>query len=127
MVKDVTDLEVYKSSLSLLERVYTVAYSLPHLKLRTQLINSAEAIAPLLAEGFAKRKNQKESARFYEIAMGESDEVQAHLAKAMILAKRFSKVSIKECEQLFTEYKILSKRINRMIKVWTSFTKNNNR
>lgn len=44
--------------MSYLEKVYEIAYKIPHLKLRTQLINSAEAVPPLLSEGFSKRRNK---------------------------------------------------------------------
>jgi len=57
-IKDVSDLRVYKLSLEILNKIYFFAYKIPHLKLRTQLINSSEAIAPLIAEGFAKRRNR---------------------------------------------------------------------
>mgnify|MGYP001576386955 CR=1 FL=1 len=114
-IKDVTDLKVYQLSLSYLDRVYFVAYRIPHLKFRTQLINSAEAIPPLIAEGFAKRRNHQEMLRFYEMAMAESDEEIAHFEKAIILSKRFSRIPKDECLKLKEDYKGLSKQINSMI------------
>jgi four helix bundle protein len=99
----------------MLDKIYFVAYKIPHLKLRTQLINSSEAIAPLLAEGFAKRRNRKEMLRFYEMAMAESDEVIAHLEKALILSQRLSVVPANDCQNLALAYKSLSKQINAMI------------
>lgn len=116
-IKDVSDLRVYKLSLSYLDRIYEIAYIIPHLKLRTQLINSSEAIAPLITEGFAKRRNNTEMLRFYEMAMAESDEVISHLQKAAILSKRFRRISAEECKMLALKYKSLSKQINSMIQV----------
>ncbi len=114
-IANVSELRVYQLSLSNLDRIYEIAYKIPHLKLRTQLINSTEAIPPLIAEGFAKRRNVTEMLRFYEMAMAESDEVSAHLLKAIILSKRFFRIPKGECEKLNDDYKSLSKQINSMI------------
>lgn len=114
-ISNVANLRVYQLSLSNLDKIYSVAYSIPHLKLRTQLINSSEAIPALIAEGFAKRRNLKEMLRFYEMAMAESDETSAHLLKAIILSRRFSKIPAGECRKLNDVYIGLSKQINSMI------------
>lgn len=122
LIKDVKDLRVYQIALKLLDELYSLAYLIPHLKLRTQLINSGEAIAPLIGEGFSKRRNPKEAARFYEMAMAESDEVMVHLEKAIILAKRFSRIPVKNCKNLADNYKSLSKQLNKLSEVWRSFS-----
>lgn len=121
-IKDVTDLRVYQLSLKHLDDLYDIAYSIPHKKLRTQLINSSEAIAPLIAEGFAKKRNHQEAWRFYEMAMAESDEVIVHLQKGIILSKRFKRIPKEKCEKLSAEYKSLSKQINSMIQAWKRFS-----
>ena len=100
-IKSFKDLLVYQDSLKLLKRLYVVAYKIPHIKLRTQLTNSGEAIPPLIAEGYAKQRNPLEAARFYEMGMTESDEVGVHLTKAIILAERFPRIPIEECKKLF--------------------------
>ena len=114
-IKDITDMRVYKLSMSYLDPIYDIAYKIPHLKLRTQLTNSAEAVPPLLSEGFSKRRNRVEMLRFYEMAMAESDEVIVHLLKAIILSKRFHNIPKSDCERLANSYKELSKQINSMI------------
>ncbi len=120
-IKSYRDLRVYKSSIGFLDRIYEIAYRIPHLKLRTQIINSTEAIPPLIAEGFAKRRNPIEAARFYEMAMAESDETCAHLEKSMILSKRFKRISYQDCESLLKEYTSLSKQLNRLSNVQRRF------
>lgn len=121
-IKRVEDLRVYRVSLELLDRLYEVAYKIPHLKLRTQLINSGEAIPPLIAEGFSKKRNPKDAARYYEMAMTESDEVTVHFTKAVILAKRFPRIPVSECRSLKENYTSLSKQLNKLAKVWRSFS-----
>lgn len=123
-IANVSELRVYQLSLSHLDLVYEVAYKIPHLKLRAQIINSTEAIAPLIAEGFAKRRNLTEMLRFYEMAMAESDEVSAHLLKAVILAKRFPRIPKEACEKLIKDYGSLSKQINSMIQKLRRVTDN---
>ena len=116
------DLRVYQSSMKLLDNLYDIAYKIPHIKLRTQLINSGEAIPPLIAEGFAKKRNPKEAARFYEMAMAESDETSVHFAKAIILSKRFKRIPVEECELLEKEYTILAKQLNKLSVTWRNFS-----
>lgn len=121
-IRNVEDLRVYQISLELLKRLYEVAYKIPHIKLRTQIINSSEAIAPLIGEGFAKKRNPKEAARFYEMAMAESDETIVHLKKAIILSHRFPRIPTTDCHILIEEYKQLSKQLNKLSQIWRSFS-----
>ncbi len=121
-IKSYKDLRVYQLSLKLLDRLYEVAYKIPHIKLRTQLINSGEAIPPLIAEGFAKKRNPKEAARYYEMAMAESDEVCVHLTKAIILSKRFKNIPVDKCKSLKKDYTSLSKQLNRLAVTWRNFS-----
>lgn len=120
-IKKVADLRVYKLSLELLDPLYNIAYTIPHLKLRTQIIKSGEAIAPLIGEGFARQRNPNDAARFYEMAMIESDEVVVHLEKAIILSRRFLKISKEGCGELIKEYTELSKQLNNLRQTWRRF------
>lgn len=120
-IKRASDLRVYKLSLQLLDQLYDVAYSVPHLKLRTQLIKSSEAISPLISEGFSRQRNPSDAARFYEMAMIESDEVVVHLEKAIILSRRFTKIPKERCEELAKEYTELSKQLNSLRQTWRKF------
>ena len=121
-IKSYKDLRVYETSMNLLDRLYEIAYKIPHIKLRTQLINCGEAISPLIAEGFAKQRNPKESARYYEMAMAESDEACVHLSKAIILSKRFKQIPVEECISLEKEYNSLAKQLNKLSGIWRSFS-----
>lgn len=127
IIKNVSDLVVYKSSLELLDKAYDLSCKIPHLKLRTQINNSAEAISPLIAEGFSKGRNPKEAARFYEMAMAESDELLAHFEKTIILSKRYSKLKLPEINYLLDNYRIVSKQLNRLAKIWRGYSETGNR
>ena len=115
-MQDVTDLIIYQNALKLLPPVYRLANLLPknEYELRSQLTNSAKAIAPQIAEGFAKRRSQKEFKRFLEMALGSSDEVITHLREIQIIG--FPNIKSETCEVLIKYYKIESKQINQYIK-----------
>jgi four helix bundle protein len=123
MIKDVTDLEVYRLSLEYLDKAYEIAGLLApeHRKLKYQLTESSEKIAPQIAEGFAKKRSTKEFCRFLSMAVGSSDETITHLRVVQIVAKRFTRISVEECDQLIEKYKILSKKLNKLLSSWQRF------
>lgn len=123
MIKDVTDLQVYNLSLELLEKAYRVANLLPpdHKKLRYQLIEAAEKIAPQIAEGFGKKKSPREFCRFLSMALSSSDEVIIHIREVKILAKTYTRIATTECDELIENYKILSRKLNKLLSSWKKF------
>ena len=124
MIKDVTDLQVYNLSLELLEKVYQLANSLPpdHRKLRYQITEASEKIAPQIAEGFGKKKSPREFCRFLSMALGSSDEVITHIREIKILSKNYKRIFSEEYDELIENYKILSKKLNKLLSVWQRFT-----
>ncbi|PIV09972.1 hypothetical protein COS31_02595 [Candidatus Roizmanbacteria bacterium CG02_land_8_20_14_3_00_36_15] len=122
-IYDVTDLEVYRRSLESLKLIYKISYKIPesHQRLRTQIINSAESIPPLIAEGFAKRSSVKEFKRFLNMAMGSSDETITHSREIVILSETFKRIDNNLYVQIESKYKIISKQLNSLIKKWVSF------
>lgn len=123
MIKDVTDLDVYNLSLELLEPAYKVANLLPqqHRKLRYQLTETAEKMAPQIAEGFGKKRSPREFCRFLAMALGSSDEVITHLREVKIVARIYTRIEPVECDDLIGKYKILSMKLNKLISVWQKF------
>jgi len=53
------------------------------------------------------------------MALGSSDEVITHIRQIKIIG--FAKANIQDCDNLISEYKILSKQINNLISVWKNF------
>lgn len=123
MIRDVTDLEVYNSSLEFLENIYVLANVLPqlHRRLKHQIIEAAEKIAPQIAEGFGKKKSSREFCRFLSMALGSSDEVITHIREIKIVAKTYPRISIQECDEAIEKYKTLSKKINKLHTSWQRF------
>jgi four helix bundle protein len=87
-------------------------------RLKDQLTGSAKSVPAVIAEGFAKRKAEKEFKRFLYIALGSSDEVITHLRQIKLIG--FQGIKTETCDALIEHYKIVSKKINRLIKVWKS-------
>lgn len=123
MIKDVTDLEVYRLALELLEPLYKLANLLPpiHRKLKYQTIEAGEKIPPQIAEGFAKKKSPREFCRFLAMALGSSDEIITHMREIRIVAKTYTRIKLEDCDALIDRYKILSKKLNRLLSSWQRF------
>ena len=114
-MQDVNNLTIHQNGLLLLKPIYRLANLLPdnEFKFRSQLCESAKSIPPLIAEGFAKKRSQKEFKRFLLMALGSSDEVITHLREIKIIG--FPNIKEITCDVLIKYYKIESKQINRYI------------
>ena len=123
MIRDVTDLVVYNNALENLRLLYDLASQIPdsHRKLRFQLIESGESIAPLIAEGYGKKRSEKEFKRFLEMALGSSDEVITHERQAKILSQRIRSIDSALCDLLIEKYKVESKQLQQLIKNWQTY------
>lgn len=116
MIRDVTDLEVYKESLILLEKLYLFLRKIPKSEYDSviQCKRAGKSIPANISEGFAKRQSEVEFKRFLQIALGSSDEIVTHLRTLVIALPHLKS----EAEELSREYIILSKRINSLHKNW---------
>lgn len=116
LVKDVTDLEVYKEALRLLKKLYTFLQKVPlsESNIIHQCKKCGTSIPANISEGWAKRIYAAEIKRFLLIAIGSSDELVNHLRTiAIIIPSLFS-----ESKELANEYKTLSKRVNSLHSKW---------
>lgn len=118
MIRDVTDLEVYRYSLILLKELYTFLEKVPRPEYDSvvQCKRAGKSIPALVAEGFAKRSSEAEFKRFLKMAIGSSDEIISHLRTVAIAVPRLAE----ETKNLAEKYKILSKRLNSLHKKWHS-------
>lgn len=118
MIKDVTDLEVYNVSLTLLRKLYTLLRKIPLSEKDTtyQSKKCGKGIPAHIAEGFAKRNSGAEFKRFLSIGIGTCDELVTHLRSLSIAVPRLET----EAMELASEYKILAKRLNSLHSHWRS-------
>lgn len=121
MIKDVEDLDVYQRSLRLLKPLGDFVGKIPKSEyhLRHQTISAGHSVPANIAEGFAKRRSEKECKRIWEIALGSSDEVITHIRAAKV--RRFNKISDDEANILIADYKIVSKQLNNLIIKWIKY------
>lgn len=116
MIRDVTDLDVYRISLELLVELYDFLKKVPQSEYDSvkQSKRSGKSIPANIAEGFAKRLSLAEFKRFLQIAIGSSDETITHLRMIGITVPRLKA----ESEILAEKYKSLSKRLNKLHQIW---------
>lgn len=115
-IVDVTDLEVYRLSLRLLEELYKFARKLPGSEKdsSSQIKRAAKSVSANISEGFAKRKSSKEFKRYLLISLGSSDEVVTHLRNIYVVFPNYRD----EVRSLGEKYKVLSKRLNKLHSSW---------
>ena len=118
MIRDVMDLDVYILSLRLLKKLYFFLRKLPQSEYDTvrQGKRAGKSIPALIAEGFAKRSSELEFKRYLIMAIGSSDEIISHLRTVAIAVPGLTE----EAKVLAGEYKILSKKLNKLHSVWRS-------
>lgn len=116
MIREVSELDIYKESLSLLEHLYTLTQRLPRREYDTvdQIRRAAKSIPANIAEGFGKKIYPREFQRYLAIAMGSSDECVAHFAVLRVTVPQYRET----IDELATKYKILSRRINKLRTSW---------
>lgn len=116
MIRDVEDLNIFKESMRLLAKLYEFLKRVPKSEYDTlmQCRKCGKSIPPNITEGFAKRRYEAEFKRFLLIAIGSSDELITHLKMLSITVPRLSE----EAKELADEYKILSKRMNKLCTNW---------
>src|SRR3989344_6549972 len=92
MIRDVTDLDVYRISLELLVELYDFLKKVPQSEYDSvkQCKRCGKSIPANIAEGFAKRLSPVEFKRFLQIAIGSSDETITHLRTLAIAVPRLS-------------------------------------
>ena len=85
------------------------------------MTEAGEKIPPIIAEGFGKKKSPREFCRFLSMALGSSDEVITHIREVKIVAESFKRINQEECDELIEQYKLLSKKLNRLLSSWQKF------
>lgn len=120
MIYDVSDLEVYKTSLQLYKELKQLLRKIPFSGKDTSrnCDRAGQSIPTNIAEGFAKKSSEATFKFHIKVSLGSSDEVVTHLRT---LAISFPNLSF-ELLELAEKYKILSKRLNSLHKNWHSYS-----
>ena len=109
---EVSELRVYRDTLQSFQLIEELAQELsPELfDTRRQILRSSKAIAPIVAEGFGKKRSQREFYRYIIDAMSSSDETITHMRT--IAMSRFNKIPIEKLKKIAEKYKSISKQLN---------------
>ena len=120
-IKSFRDLEVYNESLELAIEVDKLLRTFPKdekFLLIDQMKRASRRIAPLIAEGYAKRESIKEFQKFVRDALAEANEMLTHLE----LAIRFKYVKDQETGTgLIEGYDRLGKKLTNLKDHWQNF------
>jgi four helix bundle protein len=115
------DLNVFQRAYQLALKVHNLSLRLPkelQYDLADQIRRSSRSIPSNIAEGYSRNKSLKDKINFLKSALGSNEE--------MIFNLRFLRdaelISEEEFEELYKEYVICGKQLNRLIKSLTSRT-----
>ena len=113
------DLEVYRRSMSVLVRVHCMLLSFPDYEIRelaSQMRRASKSIPLNIAEGYGRKRSEKDFKYFLSNAMGSSNEMRVSLE----IAKLLGYASENECDQLIGQYIEIGKMLNGLISSWHS-------
>lgn len=108
-MRNFREYDIYLDSLDIVDKVYKLIKKLPDEEkygLRSQITRSAVSIPSNIAEG-ASRESEKEFARFLEISLGSSFELETQL----LIANRQSYIENELVDQLIETLKSIQKRL----------------
>ena len=120
MIKTFRDLEVYQESYQLMLVIHQAVKKLPVYErndLASQMRRASKSCPANIAEGWAKRRFEKEFKRHLDSAIGSANEMEVHTETARDLdywQKDF-------CIDLLTRYQHLGGKLTNLQKNWKTF------
>ena len=125
-IKSFHDLKIYQNLYRAMTIVLTEVISkLPkeeRFDLVDQMRRCCKAGPALIAEGFAKRYQTKNWAKYIDDTIGECNEMIHHLSICKDIYKNF--VDVKLCEELINTYNTACKQLTNLKKAWKNFHAN---
>jgi len=125
VIRSFQDLEVYQrlyeNMLIVLQKIIPKLPKEERYDLTDQLRRCSKAAPALVAEGFAKRYQQKSWKKYLEDAIGESNEMIHHLSVCIDVYASY--MNIKLCKGLIKEYDIANRQLYRLHESWVDFHK----
>jgi four helix bundle protein len=115
------DLNVFQRAYRLALKVHNLSLKLPkelQYDLADQIRRSSRSIPSNIAEGYSRNKSLKDKINFLKSALGSNEETIFNLR----FLRDAKLISEKEFEELYKEYVICGKQLNRLIKSLISRT-----
>lgn len=120
MILSFKDLEVYKESYELAIIVNKMCFKLPlydRNDLGSQLRRCSKSPPANIAEGWAKRRFEKEFKKYINNALGSCNEMEVHLN----MAKDLDYLDKKVCDELIQRYIILGGKLTNLRNNWKTY------
>jgi four helix bundle protein len=120
MIQSYRDLDVYQRSMKLLLNVHQLLLKYPayeRYELCGQMRRSSKSIPANIAEGYSKRKFEKEFRLHLNIAMGEANEMVVHVE----ISRALNYVDEPARAELVEGYTIIGKQLYKLISNWHSY------
>lgn len=108
----------YRASIDVMTKIVPNLPEEEKYDLKDQLRRSCKAIPRLIAEGYAKRHQNKGFQKYLDDALGECNEIFVSLSHAKDIYYKY--VDIKICKELIDLYEISGKQIYRLSESWTN-------
>lgn len=120
MIRSFKDLEVYQESYQLALEVNKICAQLPLYEkqdLGSQLRRASKSPPANLAEGWAKRRFEKEFKKYIDSALGSCNEMEVHLS----LTKDLKYFDADVCDNLIERYIKLGGKLTNLRNNWKSY------
>ncbi|MBI2074977.1 MAG: four helix bundle protein [Candidatus Levybacteria bacterium] len=120
MIKTFRDLEVYKEAYGLMIIIHKEVLKLPVYErsdLTSQMRRASKSSPANIAEGWAKRRFEKEFKRHLDSAIGSANEMEVHIETA----KDLNYWGKDLCEMLLTRYKQLGGKLTNLQRNWKTY------
>lgn len=120
MIKSFRDLEVYQESYKLMIIVHREVKKLPVYErndLASQMRRGSKSCPSNIAEGWAKRRFEKEFKKHLDSAIGSANEMEVHIETAKDLGYWKSDL----CGELLKRYQQLGGKLNNLRNNWKTF------
>jgi four helix bundle protein len=119
MIQSYRDLDVYQRAMQLLVPIHRYLLKLPDYEkyeLCAQMRRCSKSIAANIAEGYTKRRYEKEFKKHLSIAMGEANEMVVHLE----ICRALGYLTTADCDPLVEGYSIIGKQLYKLMLNWRS-------
>lgn len=120
MIKSFRDLEVYQESYQLMLIIHTAVKKLPVFErndLASQMRRASKSCPSNIAEGWAKRRFEKEFKHHLDSAIGSANEMESHIEMAKDLGYWLKDFS----DDLLNRYQRLGGKLTNLQKNWKTF------
>lgn len=120
MIKSFKDLEVYQESYELAIIVNKLCKLLPMCErndLGSQMRRCTKSPPSNIAEGWAKRRSEKEFKAYLDRALGSCNEMEVHLS----MARDLEYLNKQACDELITRYIALGGKITNLRDKWKTY------